>query len=190
MANSKLETDNPILVKILEGLARDSGTSITKSEKKHRNEVYIADPNITEADLDEYERGQSPLVKSILNVLNGGQKEGVERLAFTNNPTQVNQYKGLWKTKLRLVPDTLLKRIAIQDDLVASILQARSAHLSAFGRPPRDRFSTGFVIETKPGVDERLSPEEKEDLQNGMVAATTRLITCGATRGYSDPEKM
>jgi len=129
------------------------------------------------------------LVKSILNVLNGP-KDSVERLAFESDPTTVNQFHSVYKQKMRLIPDSLLKRIAIQDDLVAAILQARQNQVSTFGRPRPDRFSEGYIIEPKTGVIDKLTDEQKQELDKRIDQAIARFETCGDTRGWSDNDAM
>ncbi len=136
------------------------------------------------------QRAFSRLEKSILNVLDGGREDTIERLAFEIDPQQVNQYQSLYRAKLRLVPDHLLKRIAIQDDLVAAIANARAKQMQSFGMPPKDRFSKGFVIEPKPGVMDELDGEQKKNIQTRIDKVTARLITCGNTRGWSDVDRM
>lgn len=131
----------------------------------------------------------SPLTKSILNVLNGP-KDSIERLAFETDPSLNNQYQSLYRSKLRLIPDNILKRIAIQDDLVASIVQARANQMSSFGRPRPDRFSTGYVIEPNVGVIDKLSGEEKAELDKRIEVAVEKLNTCGSTQGWDDKEKL
>src|SRR5678815_5082808 len=101
------------------------------------------------------------LAKSLVDLLNGP-RESVERLAFETDPNLVNQYQSVYRAKVRLVPDAVLKRILIQDDLVAAIVRARETQMASFGRPRPDRFSTGFVIEPNVGVKERLSPPERK----------------------------
>jgi hypothetical protein len=44
--------------------------------------------------------------KSIINILNG--QGTIERLAFEADPSQINQYAGVYKAKMRLIPDTIL----------------------------------------------------------------------------------
>jgi hypothetical protein len=129
------------------------------------------------------------LSKSILNVLNGS-SDSIERLAFEVDPATVNQYQGLYRQKMRLIPDNLLKRIAIQDDLVAAIIQARQNHVSSFGRPRPDRYKTGFIIEPKTGVLDKLDKEQKETLTQRITEATEKFYTCGATRGWADNEAL
>lgn len=165
---------------------------MAKNETKVQ--LFMADPNATPVnDLTKMEGGvkEAPsLAKSILRVLNAGGEDTVERLAFEVDPSLNNEYQALYKGKVRLIPDFLLKRIAIQDDLVAAILNARSNQLSSFGRPQPDRFSTGFKIEPRKEVMERASAEEKKAIQARIEKATKKLLHCGDTRGWSDDEKM
>ena len=104
--------------------------------------LYLADPNSTPADdLKKIEDGPqvSPLIKSMLAAMKEGE-ERIQGLAFERDPTTNNEYGAIYRQKTRLIPDFLLKRVAIQDDLVASIINARSNQMSAFGRPQPDRF--------------------------------------------------
>lgn len=134
----------------------------------------------------EFVHAQSPLVKSVMNLMNGGPHETIERLAFETNPSQSNTYQALYRRKLRLLPDEVLKRIALQDDLVAAIVNTRSQMVSAFGRPQPDRFSTGYRIEAEPGLVEKLDADEKKKLQEQIERAEALLLTCGQTKGWAD----
>lgn len=131
-------------------------------------------------------QSQSPLIKSVMNLLNGSSTDSIERLAFETNPSVNATYQNLYRRKLRLLPDEVLKRIAIQDDLVAAIVNTRSQMISAFGRPQPDRFSTGYKIEAIPGLVEKLSAEEKDTLQKQITRAEELILTCGQTRGWAD----
>lgn len=168
-------------------------TGLKKSEKKSRGmkEVGFTFVDPTEgADAQKPEDGPPTLYKSIVNVLDAGGKNTVERLAFEADPGLKNQYSSLYYAKQRLIPDTILKRISIQDDLVASITNARSNHLAGFGRPRPDRFSLGYVIDAKPGVLDDCNDEQKKELQDRIEAATQKLSTCGETRGWGDSGRM
>lgn len=132
--------------------------------------------------------GAMTLSKSIINMLNGP-TASVERLAFEVDPSLNNQYSGLYKLKLRLLPDTLLKRISIQDDLVASIVQVRGNQVSAHGRPQHDRHATGYAIEPNPGVVEKMDPGKKEILDARIARAVALVATCGHDKGWSEEEK-
>jgi hypothetical protein len=140
---------------------------------------FVKDPK------EKEEKGES-LTKSILNVLNSGQ---VERLSFEENPN-ARTYSGLFHTKTRLLPDTLLKRIAIQDELVATIVRTRQNHLSSFGRPRPDRFSAGFELAPKVGVVDTLSPEERKTLFEQIKKATTLLWNCGYTDNVPSDDRQ
>lgn len=135
--------------------------------------------------------GTEALTKSFMNILDGGSNQNtIERLAFEVNPAVNNTYQSLYKRKLRLLPDDVLKRIAIQDDLVASIVNTRSQMVSAFGRPQPDRFSTGYKIEAEPGLVSTLSSEDKDKLQKQIDRAENVLLTCGQTKGWSDHDAL
>jgi hypothetical protein len=148
---------------------------------------FFSDPVVEELAKREKASAREPqtLEKAILKTLNGPGE--VERLAFESDPSVSNKYHSLYKAKTRLIPDKILKRIAIQDDLVASIVQARCNHLSAFARPRPDRFSTGYVIEalqsTTEAIESIQDPKErqakKEELQRRIARASNLLLTCG-----------
>lgn len=134
------------------------------------------------------DEGPPTLAKSILNVLNQpGQT--VERLAFENDPTLKNNFSGVYRPKLRLIPDSILKRISIQDSLVSNIVRARQNHVSSFGRPRPDRFSTGYIIQPNTGLLDKMSEEEKKDFNAEVEKAVKLLWTCGSTEGVS-PEDL
>jgi len=177
------------------------GSSPTPQGEKRRVSVAFADPffvgssggaPLTKADTQAHQEAVSnsdPLVKSILNVLNGP-GDSIERLAFQVSPYTQNTYGGLWKRKLRLLPDEILKRVSIQDDLVAAVVNTRSNQIAAFGRPQPDRFSTGFKIEPEPGYTEHLTSEQKRELQNKIADVEARLLTCGETKGWNDEDAL
>lgn len=131
-------------------------------------------------------KGEPPsLRKSILNILNGP-NQSIERLAFEENPRDSSTNARLWQPKLRAVPDEILKRIAIQDSLVSNIVRARQNHVSQFGRPRPDRFSTGFVIKPHTGIVDKLDEKGKDDLNARIERAVKLLATCGHTDGLTD----
>lgn len=129
------------------------------------------------------------LHKSLSDLMDGG-ADSVERLAFEINPRKINVYSSLYRVKEKLLPDDLLKRMAIQDDLVAAIANARAFHMSSMGRPQPDRHSTGFKIEPIPGLIEKMSDEEKDALQKQIARAELRVLTCGKTSGYNDDDVL
>lgn len=128
------------------------------------------------------------LVKSILNVLNGpGQT--IERLAFEQDPSQNNNYAGVYKRKLRSIPDEVLARIARQDSLVSNIVRARQNHLAPFGRPRPDRFSNGFIIEPNTGYVDSLNDEQKDKFNKQVERAVKLLANCGYTDGIPEEHR-
>jgi hypothetical protein len=130
---------SPVMSGIIKQLATaDRPKRRGKMEKREVDLAFI-DP-AGEEKADE----KPTLFKSILNVLDGGPsgKNNIERLAFESDPSISNQYSSLYRAKLRLIPDVILKRISIQDDLVAAIVNARSTSARSTPAPstaPRRR---------------------------------------------------
>ena len=179
---------SPATLTLIDSLV--NGQSMRKAEVPRAKvpiNVEFADPH----SMPDLKKGELPsLSKSILNILNGGREDTIERLAFETDPGQTNTYAALYRNKLRLLPDSILKRIAIQDSLVAAIVNARSAQLQAFGRPQPDRYSTGFVIDPKDGVLDKMKAEQKEEFQRRIEKAERLLTTCGHTTGLRPDDQM
>lgn len=174
-------------------MAKKSSPEVTDSQKG-TEESQGATKKVAMAIFDPFEetlqKGEKPsLTKSILNVLNGS-NNSIERLAFEEDPSNYSQYQGLYKQKIRLIPDSVLKRIAIQDDLVAAIVNARANQIGTFGRPRPDRFSLGYAIEPKEGLLDKLNQQQKDQLQKRIAEATARFETCGSTSGWDDDERL
>lgn len=135
----------------------------------------------TEAELKEQPEDLIKSLNTIESIRRGGE---VVELTFKEDPKQ-NSYNGVWKPKRGLVPDNMKKAIARKNDLVASILQARANFGSAFGRELQDRFSTGFRIEPRPGIMQKLDEKQREELLDEIDDVSNRLATCGDTEGFS-----
>lgn len=206
-AISATKTDADVTAELLAKVAKSDRTIVTETrpdgtkivtEKAKRKMAMVMVDQTDPADLKKKEEapptrsryGDTPLTKSILNVLNGGNTESVERLAFEEDPTHHNHYSSLYRVKQILIPDILLKRISIQDDLVAAIINTRARQVAAFGREQDDRFSTGYKIEPKPGLTEKWSKEEKDQLQDRIDSVVERLFTCGSDKHIEDKDKM
>jgi hypothetical protein len=156
-------------------------------EKRKNGQVHIKLDAEVEREMKKTSSEPMTLEKSIARTLNGTGE--AERLAFEADPVASrSQYSSVYKQKTRLLPDKLLKRIAIQDDLVAAIVQARQNQMSAFGRMRPNRFSTGFVIEPRQEALEALEKIEdqeekqrrKEELQKRIARVSKKLAVCGS----------
>ncbi len=152
--------------------------------------VQFADPYTTTLQMESDAKEAPTLSKSILNVLNGGPGHSIERLAFETNPSVNNTYAAIYKNKVKLLPDTILKRIAIQDSLVAAIVNARSAMIQSFGRPQPDRHSTGFKIEPLDGLFEKMDETQKAEFQKRVDAVQKKIVTCGSTQNLKADDHM
>lgn len=172
------------------------------TEPKNKVVVLMADPNSTDTTLVDtvlnkkqqqstlrMASEKSNLEMNFLATLNGG-KSSIERLVFESDPTSRNSYAAIYQAKLKLVPDAILKRIAIQDDLVAAIVQTRASQVMSFGRPQPDRFSMGFKLVVDKKKEEKLTSEEKATLQERISKAEKKLVTCGETSGWDLVDQM
>ncbi len=185
-----IKKDDKISPFTLELIKQINGDKLGKSTPRGgvKPSVVFADP-YSQLELEKG-KDQPTLTKSILNLLNGGPGHSIERMAFESNPSVTNTYAAIYKNKLRLLPDGALKRIAIQDSLVAAIVTARAGMVQSFGRPQPDRFSTGFKIDPMPGILEKMSDEQKEDFQKRVDAVQKKIVSCGSTQQLKADDHM
>lgn len=109
------------------------------------------------------------------------------RLAFEVNPSDQSNFDTLYIKKQRLLPDNMLKQLAIKDDLVAAIVQTRQRQIAAFGRPRPDRHSIGFTVELLQEAQEKIDaiedPKEKKryqkEIQEKIAELKKRILACG-----------
>jgi Phage portal protein len=147
-------------------------------------EEFLGRSTVTVDDGD----ARSPLIKSLINQLNGPEGS-IERLAFEVSPNIRNNFGGVYRAKLRLVPDDVLKRIAVQDSLVSNIIRARQNHMSSFGRPRSDRFALGFIIQPQTGIIDKLDEKEKQEFTAQIKKAAELINTCGYTEGVPEEKR-
>jgi hypothetical protein len=132
---------------------------------------------------------EETLTKSILNMLNGGSGDTLERLAFERDPSLISEWSGIYRPKISLIPDFLLKRMALQDDLVAAIVRTRSNHLGQFGRQQQDRHSLGFCVEVEEEISKGLDEDQQKEVQKRIRRAEKLLLTCGYTEGWANTDR-
>ena len=92
------------------------------------------------------------------------------RVGFETDPLKriASNGLGVYLQKGNLLPNEILRQVAGPggDELVNTILTARSNHLSLFGRPLTDRFSIGFDLVPK---DKSKLPEDPKELSELMM---------------------
>ena len=168
-------------------------TEIAVDKAKKRGQViYSLDPMGTKI-LEKDEKAlKNPLdpFQVVLSSLDKHAAKKAVRFAFTEDPNRVNQYAGIYKNKTELLPDNLIKRIIAQDDLVASILNARSNFMSAFGRPRLSRFDVGFAIEIKPEFKDKVPIDKMALIKQKIERAKKLFLNCGHTKGLEEGEKL
>jgi len=157
-----------------------------------KSKILFLDPAVDEDTLAKSEKGEdisgSPLVKSIISAMN--RQDRLKRLAFEEDPNLPHRYGGLFFDKVALIPDRVLKRIAIVDDLVATCVNIRAQQVATFGKLLTDKYSTGFRIEPDEKEFKKLSKEKQEELLERIKEATKTILTCGSQKGLKPEDHM
>lgn len=130
----------------------------------------------------------SGLIKTAIG--SADKKRPVPRLAFTEQPHQMDTYAGVFKIKRGLLPNSIIKQIRTQNFLIAGILRTRGNMMSMFGRARADRFDIGLEIDIKPEFKEHIEPEQMVIIQERMNSVSKLLINCGSNDGLKDSQKM
>lgn len=130
---------------------------------------------------EKTEKNDQSVLGMILKSLQSQASQQVDRMAFEVDPLNHNtNTANFYKVKTNLTPDHVIKKLIgpSGDELVSQILQARANHISAFGRPRTDRFSTGFdfVDMDKNAIR---SEEEQKAIQERIDKARSFLWKCG-----------
>lgn len=137
--------------------------------------------------------GEETMKEAIRQLSASGQgKKGKKppRLSFSEDPTNRDQYAGIFKYKRNLLPDTVIKQIRVQNMHVAAVLRARGNHLSMFGHKRKDRFDIGIEIDIKPEFKDVIEPEQMIMVQERIDSLFSLLINSGHTKGLKESEKM
>ena len=126
----------------------------------------------------------------IKNAMGSANKKNAPRLAFTQQPTAMDNYAGIFKLKKGLIPDSVIKQVRVQNHLIAGILRARGNHLSMFGHARKDRFDIGIECDIKPELKDLIEPEQMVIIQQRINEFLKILINCGHTDGLLEEDKM
>ena len=130
----------------------------------------------------------SSLIKTAIG--SADKKRPVPRLAFTEQPHQMDTYAGVFKIKRGLLPNSVIKQIRTQNFLIAGILRTRGNMMSMFGRARADRFDIGIEVDIKPEFKEHIEPEQMVVIQERMNNVSKLLINCGSNEGLKDSQRM
>lgn len=128
------------------------------------------------------------LIKHAIGSANQNRK--IPRLAITQDPRQRDHYAGLYKIKRKLLPDSVIKQIRVNNLLVAAILRARGNMLSMFGQIRKDQFDLGLEIKLKDEFVKVVEPEQMNKIQERIDKTLKLLINCGNEEGIKEKEKM
>lgn len=140
----------------------------------------------------------SPLYKSILDFVDSSYKQEPVSLAFEYDPKTSVERSSVYRQKTKLLPDSMLKKIAREVDIVSNVIRTREHQLSAFGVPQPDQDSMGYVIRLKKTVledlkhitDEQERNKKKYEYQAKIAKAVIKLSTCGSNEQVKESDKI
>lgn len=139
----------------------------------------------------EEEPSNGPLSSALKAALAGSEIKGkAPSLAFTENPAPSDNFLGLYKTKRRSLPDSVLKQVRITDHLVAAILRSRGNMMSLYGHLRKDRFDVGIELTIKPEFLNILTTDQYEKVVQRIKRTEQILLNCGHTNGLEHQEMM
>jgi len=144
------------------------------------NEAIIAKsaaPNVT-----------ADLIRSAIGSVQSGKK--VPRLAFNENPILKDHYAGIFKFKSNLLPSAIIKRIRVNNLLIAAIVRTRGNQLSMFGHIRNNRFDIGIELKIKKQFQDQIEPEDLVKIKERMDAFTKKLLDCGSIDGVNEIDRM
>jgi hypothetical protein len=164
---------------------------MANKKDKPSNIIVACDPvalraaqEIEKAEREGKDTSDPGMLGLILKSLQGQQSAHAERMAFEVDPqANTSSFASLYRDKTNLTPDFIIKRITGPngDELVCQILQARSNHISSFGRPRSSRFALGFDFEE---IDENSASDNKEAFKaqrERLTEIKRSLWNCGST---------
>ena len=128
------------------------------------------------------------LIRSAIGSVQVGKK--VPRLAFNENPLQKDTYAGIFKFKSNLLPAAIIKKIRVNNLLIAAIVRTRGNQLSMFGHVRNNRFDIGIEVKIKKQFQDSIEPEDLIKIKERMEAFTKKLLDCGSTDGVPERERM
>lgn len=162
-------------------------------DKKEKKIIFGAgeiDASILEANNLMKNEGEGALTFAIKNAMGTAKKSSAPRIGFSEDPNSVDHYMGVYKSKKKLLPDSVIKLIRVQNHLVASVLRARANTMSMFGHLKKDRFDVGIEVSIRPEYEEHVTPEQMVKIKDRIEKFKKILINCGHTDGLEEDERM
>ena len=111
------------------------------------------------------------------------------RISFVENPRNVGE-QNLFKRKEKLLPDSFLKDIRVNDSLVADILRVRGNTMSMFGTLRKNKYDEGLEVEVKEEFIEHISSDQMPKINERISQFKKFLINCGNTEGMKQIDRM
>lgn len=166
---------------------------MSDKEQKTKQQLVFATAEIdakklAENGLEKSER--EGVLQYVMSASGSASKQTTPRIAFTEDPNATDHYAGVYKIKKKLIPDSVIKLIRVQNHLIASILRARANTISMFGHIKRDRFDIGVEVKIKDEFEQYIKPEQMVRIRERIERFQKMLANCGKTDGLREDDKM
>jgi hypothetical protein len=134
-------------------------------------------------------KNDSPL-QQLIKQASGNSKKRAPSLAFTEMPSPMSNFLGLFRARTRGIPPELIKEVRQTDHLIAAILRTRGNMMRLYSHLRKDRFDVGIEVEIKPEFIPILTPQQYEKLSERVKRLEIILLNCGHVEGLENHEKM
>lgn len=133
----------------------------------------------------------APLSKELERLIKSEQESFIKLSLDTDPSKESASYKALYKVKLGNVPNSIIKMIRSNEELIGGvIIPTRQMQLSLFARPRANRFDVGFELNFKPHVYSEYSEEQINSMKKDIIPKLREiLLNCGSNEGVDDKEK-
>jgi len=161
-------------------------------EEQKKQTVFLSALPEVSGDEQTLNKAERSAFDSLLNQLKqeDSAKDKAPRIAFTEDPMNTNNWAGIYRNKNDLVPDFLIKKIRVQNSLVANIQRLRSNILSMFGHIKKDRFDIGVQTKIKAAFEGHVKPDQMVKIRKRIEKFESILMNCGRTDGYREDDQL
>lgn len=188
---SKIELDTQLVLEALKQQAEGNdplnekkavGPELVVMQRSHdANGQIVLTKN--ESFIDDHKTAEEATTKKI-------KKKTRPQISFGEDPNTSTSFSALYKTKVKLVPDSVIKDIRISDHLVACILRARGNTAASFGHLKKDRFDKGLKTKIKPDFEPHITSDQMPKVQERIKKFESFLMNCGHVENLKDNQKM
>ncbi len=114
----------------------------------------------------------------------------VPRIAFIDSPRRSKNNSDLYKRKTSTLPNATIKRIRVQNFLIAAVLKVKGSQVFLMGNEKKNRFDIGFKFKIKEEYKKYLNIEQTERVNERIRKVKDVLLNCGRNANIEDDDRM